>query len=495
MKRAHRSLKPKTSSQSKVPSPGPIAPAAQMPVVHPHAGGIDVGASEHYVCVPSDAVPAGESPVRSFGVFTRDLDQLVDWLQARKVKTVAMESTGVYWMVLYEKLERAGIEAVLVNARHLRQVPGRKTDVKDCQWLQQLHSYGLLNGSFRPSQEIGCLRALMRHRSNLVVQKGQQVQHMQRAFQQMNVLLHRVVSDVDGDTGLRIVDAILAGERDPKVLVQLRDYRIKRSTEAEMEAALSGEWRAEHLLVLRQAREAHQFFERQIRACDEAVTAQLQALPSAPPPSPPPPETQPVCRPALPAAGASVKSGKTQGQRKRRKVGGNEPAADLMPELIRICGVDLSAVSGLNMLGILILLSEVGVDMSGWRSEKAFSAWLGLAPGNKISGGRILSSRTPYVVNRVATLLRTLAVTIGRTDTWLGSFHRRMRARLGSAGAATATARKLACIVYHLLKYKEPYQDVNRVLYEERIRRHRVHKLRRQAEELGFEVLENKKAA
>jgi transposase len=495
MKRAKRSLKQKPSFLSKAPSQGPICPAARMPVVHPHAAGIDVGASEHYVCVPSDAVPAGESPVRSFGVFTQDLDRLVDWLREAKVQTVAMESTGVYWVVLCGKLEAAGIEVVLANARHLRQVPGRKTDVKDCQWLQQLHSYGLLNGSFRPSEDICPLRALMRHRSNLVLQKGQQVQHMQRAFQQMNVLLHRVVSDVDGDTGLRIVDAILAGEREAKVLVQLRDYRIKRSTEAEMEAALTGDWRAEQLLVLRQAREAHQFFERQIRACDEAVVEQLKVLPTAPPPGPPPEGAESAPSPSPASPSPSVQSQKAKGQRKRRKVGGNEPATDLMPELIRICGVDLSAVRGLNMLGILILLSEVGMDMSCWRSEKAFSAWLGLAPGNKISGGRILSSRTPYVVSRVATLLRTLAVVIGRTDTWLGSFHRRMRARLGPAAAATATARKLACIIYHLLKHKEPYQDVNRGLYEEKIRRHRISKLRKQAEELGLEVIEIKKAA
>lgn len=499
MRRAQRSRTSKASSgQAQATSPGPIRPAASMPVIHPHAAGIDVGASEHYVCVPVDAVPAGQSPVRTFGVFTQDLDRLVDWLRELKVATVAMESTGIYWVPLYEKLEAAGLEVALVNARHLRQVPGRKSDVKDCQWLQQLHSYGMLNGSFRPSREICVLRALMRHRNNLVQAKAQQVQYMQKAFQQMNVLLHRVVSDVDGDTGLRIVDAILAGERAPKALVQLRDPHIKRSTVAEMEAALQGHWQAEHLLVLRQAREAHQFFERQIRECDEAVQAQLKTLPTATPLLPPatdgPGEGCPAPL-ALAAAAQPPPAKAAAAKRKRRKVGGNEPAADLMPELTRICGVDLSAIGGLNMLGILILLSELGVDMSHWRSEKAFSAWLGLAPGNKISGGRVLSSRTPQVANRVATLLRTLAVTIGRTDTWLGSFHRRMKTRLGPAAAATATARKLACIIYHLLKYREPYADTNRLVYEEKIRRHRIKKLRQQAEELGLQVVETEKVA
>jgi transposase len=454
-----------------------------MPVIHPHAAGIDVGATEHYVCVPADSVAAAQPAVRCFGAFTQDLDQLVEWLQRCGVQTAALESTGVYWIALYEKLEAAGIKPLLVNARHLRQVPGRKSDVKDCQWLQQLHSYGLLNGSFRPTEDICHLRTLMRHRSNLIAQKGQQVQHMQRAFQLMNILVHHVVSDLDGDTGLRIVDAIIAGQRDPQVLVTLRDYRIKRSTEAQMLAALQGQWRPEHLLVLKQAREAHQFFEGQIRQCDGAIEAHLKSLPSAPA-MPPPTSEAPVAQPPSDPK-----------KKRKRRAGGNEPAQDLMPELTRICGVDLSAVGGLNMLGILMLLSELGLDMSRWRSEKAFSSWLGLAPGNKISGGRLLSSHTPHVVSRVAGLLRTLAVNLGRSDTWLGSFHRRMRARLGPAAAATATAHKLACIIYHLLKTRKPYLDLNRLVYEEKIRRHRLSKLRRQAEELGFQIVELQKAA
>ncbi len=474
---------------------GPIRPAASMPVINPHAAGIDVGATEHYVCVPADAVPAEESPVRCFGAFTEDLKRLVEWLQLCKVETVALESTGFYWVVLYDMLKEAGLKPVLANARHLRQVPGRKTDVKDCQWLQQLHSYGLLNGSFRPEAEFCHLRTLLRHRSQLVVQKAQQVQHMQRSLQQMNILLHHVVSDLDGDTGLRIVDAILIGERRPEELVKLRDARIKKSTVEEMQAALQGQWKAEHLFVLSQSREAHKFFERQIRECDLAIEEQLKVIDSAPPPAPvEEAESVPAPDPG-PEAQNQPGSKKKARKKRKRKAGGNEPVRNLMPELIRICGVDLSSIVGLNMLSILVVISEIGVDMSHWRGETAFSSWLGLAPGNKVSGGRVLNSRTPYVVNRVATLLRTLAITVGRTDTWLGSFHRRMVYRLGEAAAATATARKLACIIYHLLKTREPYVDVNRVIYEEKIRRHRVSKLRKQAEELGFEIIETKQVA
>ena len=260
---------------------GPIRPAASMPMINPHAAGIDVGATEHYVCVPSDAVAAPEDSVRSFRTFTPDLDQLVEWLQRCGIQSAAMESTGVYWIALYERLEAAGIKPVLVNSRHLKQVPGRKTDVKDCQWIQQLHSYGLLNGSFRPDQEICRLRTLLRHRSNLIEQKAQQVQHMQRVLQEMNILLHHVVSDLDGQTGFRILDAILGGERNPDVLVQLRDPHIKRSTIAQMKAALHGQWKEESMLVLGQAREAYRFFEMQILQCDHAIEGLLQALPAA----------------------------------------------------------------------------------------------------------------------------------------------------------------------------------------------------------------------
>ena len=434
---------------------------------------------EHFVCVPQDAVPEGESAVRSFGGFSGELDKLVEWLQSCGVKTAAMESTGVFWIPLAQKLEDAGIEVVLVNARHLRQVPGRKTDVKDCQWLQQLHSYGLLQGSFRPGQDICYVRSLMRHRQNLTQSCGREVLHMQKALQQMNVHLHHVVSDLDGETGLRILDAILAGERDAGKLVQLRDGQCRKSTPEEMVAALQGDWRAEHLFVLRQALETYRHVLEQMRVCDLEVQDALTKiiLPEEEEPREPAPANPP----------ASPKPRKKK--RFHHRKAGTGLRQDLSGELARICGVDLTQVTGLNVLGVLIIISEIGLDMRRWRDSKAFSSWLGLCPGNKISGGKVLSSRTPHVVNRVAILLRTVAPAVGRSDTWLGSFHRRMRGRLGPASANTATAHKLATLIYHLLKYKEEYIDVDRLLYEEKIRGKRLARLRKQVEEMGFELV------
>jgi transposase len=454
--------------------------SAQMPVIHAHAAGIDVGATSHWVCVPGDAVAKGDSAVREFGAFTQNLEELVEWLRQCGVATVAMESTSVYWIPLFQKLEAAGLEAVLVNARHVRHVPGRKTDCKDCQWLQRLHSYGLLNGSFRPSDDICCLRSLMRHRDNLTKACGQAVQHMQQALNYMNIHLHHAVSDLNGETGLRILDAILGGERDPKELVKLRDPQIKRSTVEEMEAALRGDWREEHLFVLRQSLENYRHLLKQMQVCDgelEKVLAKVVVNPVT---------VVDAERPKNPPTAES----KSKRPKKFKKLkAGTGLKRDLTAELTRICGVDLTRIVGLNVLGILILISEVGVDMSRWRNAKAFSAWLGLCPGNKISGGKVLSSRTVHVVNRVAVLLRTVAPAVGRSDTWLGIFHRRMRARLGPAAANTATARKLACMVYHLLKYKEEYIDVDCLIYQEKIRKSRIAKLAKQAEELGFEMI------
>jgi transposase len=484
MKAAKPSQAPHHAANKPPSAAGPIRPAKELPVINPHAAGIDVGATEHYVCVPADAVGDSESAVRSFGAFTGELDQLVEWLLACKVTTVAMESTGVYWIPLFQKLEGARLEVVLVNARHLKQVPGRKTDLKDCQWIQRLHSYGLLNGSFRPSDVICRLRTFMRHRANLVDACSQQVLHMQRSLDQMNVHLHHVISDLDGETGWRIVEAILSGQRDPKELVKLRDPRIRKSTVAEMEAALVGDWREEHLWVLRQAREAHRFFHGQIAALDRQVEALLPQIVTAPPALP---EAE---RPQNPQAVPDA-----QRPRKKKKKTGNAPAIDFTAELTRICGVDLTQVVGFNLLSVLILISEIGVDMSKWRSAKAFASWLGLCPGNKISGGKVLSSRTARVSNRAATLLRTLATSVGRSDTWLGSYHRRMKSRMGPGAATTATARKLACLLYHLLKYREAYVEVDRLVYELKIQRCRIAKLKKLAAELGYELTENKQAA
>jgi len=451
--------------------------ARSLKVVHPNAGGTDVGAREHYVAVPPDAVPAEQSNVRVFGTFSADLDALVEWLKACRVDTVAMESTGDYWIPLFQKLEAAGLEAVLVNAHHLKSVPGRKSDMKDCQWIQQLHSYGLLSGSFRPEDPVCRLRTLVRHRANLVSAGAEHILHMQKALTQMNVQVHHVVSHLTGETGLRILRAILAGERDPDQLVQLRDPQITKSTVEQMRQGLVGDWRPELLFVLKQSLKGWEFSQEQMNQCDVEIEKQLRSMRSA--------EESPLpAKPkADPLAAASPKPKRPQ-SRKR-----NDPQRDLAPELARVCGVDLMQAHGLRILTILVVLSEIGVDMGAWRSGKAFSSWLGLCPNNKISGGRVLSTRTRPNANRAAQALRMAAVGLAETDTWVGSFYRRMRARLGPAGAVTATAHKLALVVYHLLKHRESFLDRDLAGYEARVSRDKLARLRKQANRMGFELV------
>jgi transposase len=468
---------------------GPIRPAKKMPVINPHAAGIDAGSLEHWVCVPEDSVPEGQDNVRRFGAYTADLDQLVEWLLAVGVKTVAIEATGVYCIPPMDKIEAAGIEVILVNARHAKNVPGRKTDLKDCEWIQQLHSYGLLNGSFRPTADIRRVRALMRHRDNLTASCGREVQHMQKALQQMNIHLHHAVSDLVGATGLRILDAILGGERDPEVLVQLRDdKRCTKTTPEELKKALQGDWQEEQLFVLGQALETYRHLLKQRGRCDQEVQKALAEVVI------PPRKESEDPAPPNPKAKAETKPKKRRFAEKGDKAA-RELKSNLVEELKRICGVDLTQVVGLNVLGVLIIISEIGLDMSRWRNAQAFCSWLGLCPGNKISGGRVLDSRTVHVVNRVSILLKSIAPSVGKTDTWLGIFHRRMRTRLGPAGANTATARKLACLIYHLLRYKEEFIDVDHLIFTDKIRRQRISRLKKQAEELGMEVVEQQKAA
>jgi transposase len=480
-------------------------PVEGLRVICQHAAGIDVGAQEHYVAAPPWSVAKGESTVRSFSAFTSGLDALVEWLKQCGVTTVAMESTGVYWIALAQKLGEAGIEYVLANARHVHNVPGRKTDVKDCQWLQELHSCGLISGSFRPDEEICKLRSLQRHRGNVVSSASAEIQHMQKALQQMNVHLHHVVSDINGVTGLRILDAILAGERDPKALVKLRDRRVTRSTVAEMEEALKGDYRPEHLFVLRQSLETYRFHQAQIEKCDHQIETVLQDLAQKAQASEAvgdqkePPSQTPETRIYHLALGGdtgtpSAKSGALRKQKRQQKPT-SQATINFRAHLQEICGVDLTAVMGLNILSVLVLISEIGVDMSRWRNAKAFCSWLGLCPGNKISGGKVLSSRSRRVVNRAATILRVAASTLGRSDCCLGHFYRRKKAHLGPAKAITATARKLACIVYYMLKYKQEYREPDPATYQAKIRKGRLANLKRQAASLGFDIVANTSAS
>ena len=461
-----------------------IRAAKNMPTVHAHAAGIDLGNTQHFVCVPQDSVAEKESPVRSFEVFNPSLDQMVEWLKKCQVTTVAMESTGVMWIPVYQKLEAAGFEVLLVNTKKLKHVPGGKSDVLDCQWIQQLHSYGLLNGSFRPADVVCRLRSLMRQRDNLVRAAGRETQHMQKAMQEMGIHLHVVVADVTGTTGLQIIDAIIAGETDPQALVKLRDPRVRKSTVEEMVAALKGDWRDELLFVLRQSRQAYQFYQGQMEELDQKIVATLALVPTT---AVPVKDESVTATPENQSEGASTSEAKPK--KPKRQSGGNSLQHELRPQLTRIFGVDLTQIPGLNILGILILLAEVGNDLKKFRNGDAFAAWLGLCPGAKISGGKVISSRTPRVVSRLAMVLRLAAIAIGRTDTCLGHFYRRMKGRHGPPKAITATARKLAVLLHKLIAEGTSYREPDAEKYQAKIDAERVKRLLRQAKDLGYELV------
>jgi transposase len=428
-----------------------------------NAAGIGAG-PRHYVAVPADQDPA---PVRTFPTVTAGLHRLADWLTACGITTVAMESTGVYWIPVYEILEARDFDVVLVNAQHVKNVPGRKSDVVDCQWLQELHSVGLLRGSFRPTAEIAALRAYMRHRETLVQSSATHVQRMQKALLEMNLQLPTVISDVKGDTGLRIVRDIVAGKTDPQALAQHRDRRCHAS-EAELIAALTGNYRPEHVFVLQQNLELFDAYQRQLATCDAAIEAHLHTLVAKAP------------KPAHPLPTA----------RKRKRPRENEPRFDIRTPLHQLTGVDLTQLDAIGPYSALRLLAEIGTDMSRWPTEKHFTSWLTLAPHNKISGGRLLSSKTQPAANRAAGILRMSAMSLGRTDTALGAFYRRLAYRVGKAKAITATARKLAILVYRTLKDGLVYHDPGAARYDAQHRDRLVRRLRRNAADLGFTLIE-----
>jgi transposase len=459
-------------------------------VTNPDAAGIDIGSREHYVAVP---VGRDDPNVRHFSAFTEGLAEMAQWLRRCGVTTVAMESTGVYWLPVYRKLEREGFEVLLVDARGIKYVPGRKSDVVDCQWLQQLHTYGLLRGAFRPADEICELRAFLRHRKNMVDESNRHILHIQKALQEMNLLLHHVLSDVTGESGLRILDAMLAGERDGRALAKLIDFRVKKSPE-EVASALHGEYSEPQLFILDQALKSYRHSQGQIEECDRQILRQAQQMQSreaAPAADAIDALQQQTSEPA--AATASRKASA------KRKCGGKRISAEqelcLKTQLQRILGVDLTQVPGLGVLAVLILLSEIGANMKKWRHAKAFASWLGLCPNTKISGGRILSSRSRKVSSRAATILRVAATALGRTDTPLGHFYRRKQAQLGAPKAITATARKLACLIYRLIETRENYVAGDTREYSLDCRKFQIAALRKRASALGCEILETAVAA
>jgi transposase len=379
-----------------------------------------------------------------------------------------MEATGVYWIPVFQLLEQRGLEVLLVNPRQTKHVAGRKTDVQDCQWIQRLHTYGLLQGSFRPADPYCVLRTYLRHRDELVGARTAQCQHMQKALQQMNLQVAQVLSDVTGASGLAIIGAILAGERDPAKLSGLVDRRVRARPPA-IHRALQGDYRPEHLFVLRQAFELHQTYEQKISACDEQIAGAIAQLPD---------KVDPGQKP-LPARKAGRKPHLDQ-----------MAGQDLRLELYRKSAVDLTAIEGIGVLTGLILLTEVGPDLGRFPTEKHFCSWLGLCPDNRISGGKVLSSRTRRVVNRASDALRMSASTLERSQSALGGYHRRMKARLGAAEGVTATAHKLARIVYRMLKYGEAYVRQGTEDYERKFRERKLAALRKTAKAMGFELTE-----
>lgn len=439
------------------PSPG------LLQKLNVNVAGIDCGSAQHYVAVPVERDP---DSVQAFGSATPELLRLAAWLQACGVVSVAMEATGVYWIPLYEILEERGVEVLLVNARHVKNVPGRKTDVLDCEWLRELHSVGLLRGSFRPAEAMVALRGYVRHRDSLIETMSTLVQRMQKALLQMNLQLSVVLSDIVGQTGLAILHAILSGERDPHTLARHRHPRCHAS-EAEITAALTGHYRPEHVFALQQNLELWELYQEKLEACDRAIEAHLRQLAAAaaPPTSP------------LPAPS----------RRLRRQ--GHEPRFELRGYLHQLTGADLTQIDGIGPYTALRLLSEIGTDMSRWKTERHFTSWLTLAPQNKVSGGRLLGSRTPPSANRAATLLRLVALGLTRTPTALGAFYRRLAVRTGKPKAITATARKLAILVYRTLKGELHYQDPGPETYDAQQRERALRRLQRNARALGLTLV------
>lgn len=448
-------------SRAKRKAKGSALPA-QLQKINLNAAAIDVGSTEHYVAVPPGRAPEA---VRTFGGHTADLHALAHWLEECGITTVAMESTSNYWVPLFQILECAGFEVVLCNSRHVKNLPGRKTDVLDCQWLQELHTYGLLSGSFRPADKVCVVRSYLRHRDNLTKAAASHVQHMQKALTEMNIGLHHVISDLTGVSGLAIIRAILAGERDTLKLASLKHPYVRKSLQ-EIAQALEGDYREEHLFALRQALELYEGYQLRIAECDQRIQTALAELKS----------TQRLTHKVDVAPTRPRKTAKAQAD------------FELKSQLQQVCGVDLTALPGFNTLSAQILISEIGLDMSRWRTDKHFSAWLRLAPGNRITGGKRLRSKPHKGHNRAAQILRVCAQAAIQSKSALGAFGRRLRSRLDAPKAIKALAHKLARIVYRMLKTGKPYADAGELYYEQKYRDHLLKRLHKQAARFGFQL-------
>jgi transposase len=451
------------------------AEGSELEIVHPNAAGIDVGNESHFVAIHPALC---DQPVQEFGSWTGDLKRMAEWLKSHGVKTVAMQSTGVYWIALYEVLEQAGLEVYLVNARGTKSLPGRKSDVQECQWLRKLHLYGLLRNSFLPREEIRAVRTIWRLRERHVQEAGRAIQHMQKALTTMNVQLSNAISDLSGVTGMAIIRAILAGERDPRRLAQLRDRRV-RASEEEIAHSLEGNWRQDVLFELQQAIDTYDFLQRQMAACDEALQKYMAVLPTRAVPG-----TQPVASESRALeAGQGLRKSKAKVQSK------GSPAFDLAAELRRTTGVDLLSIEGINVITAQVILSEIGPDLSAFPTEAHFTAWLGLAPQRDISGGKVIAQRTRRGNSRAANALRMAAECLSHSDSYLGARYRHLRSRLGGLKAVKAMARYLGCVIYRLLTKGQAWVDRGSVEYERKRSDRDLIALKYKASLLGMQVV------
>jgi transposase len=430
-----------------------------LPVIQPDAAGIDISSKEHYVAVNPER---DNDPIRCFGSFTEDLHTICTWLKKCKVSTVAMEATGIYWLSLFLVLEEAGFEVLLVNARHVKNVRGKKTDVSDAEWIRQLHSCGLLSASFQPDEFTRKLRTYMRHRKNLLEMAATHIRMMQKAMEQMNIKLQHVISDITGKSGMAIIQAILHGERDTENLVALLDGRIKANKE-DVKRSLQGVWKEENIFELEQSFEMYHLYRSKIMGCDKRIKNILLQKSG---PEQRGHESKKQC----------VKSNK------------NNLHFDATQILQQITGTDITEIFGINDSNAIEILCETGFDMSKWPTEKHFTAWLNLAPNNKISGGKILSSRIPKKKNRAGQVFRLAAYAIQRSDNWLALFYHRIKFRAGVKKAITATARKIAVIFYKMVKDRIMFNPVSIDAYAENFKQRQLKKLERQAKSFGLKL-------
>ena len=449
----------------------------RLKVVNPDCAGIDIGKDRHFVAVDPERC---SEPVRSFDGFTRDLEAMAAWLSSCGVKKVAMESTSVYWIPVYEVLERAGFEVMLVPPRMTKQIAGRKSDVLDCQWIWQLQSYDLLRGAFRPGDAICPLRSYVRQAKRLIEDRSRCVQHMQKALTQMNVLLDSVLADITGQTGQKILRAIIDGERDPQRLASFRHRRVKASADT-IAASLEGTWREEHLFALEQAMQRYDFLEQQLEDCEARITAQIDSL------TPPDDSTGGGTVDETPVAAVSPTTA-SKTSRGTKSVVSNEKA--MSQALHEMMGVDLTAIPTIGVNTALVIASEIGPDFSAFPSVQHFCSWLGVAPGTRISGGKPLPGRAHKVVNPVAQALRMAAMTARSSQTFIGAKHRARLARKDKPVAITATARELACLIYLMITRGEEYVEQGMEIYEQRRLNRSFAHLDRRAKQLGYQLVQ-----